>query len=348
MIRSRTALFCALLFPAAAIAGTPAGPAAPSDAVLRTLTLGGQGGWDDLSVDTERHRLYLSRSDRVVVVDTASGKIAGEVPGTAGVHGIALVPALHAGFASDGKADAVTAFDTETLKPLGDIKVTGSNPDAILYDPATQRVFAFNGHSSNATVIDPAKRSVVGTIALDGKPEFARADGHGSVYVNIEDKGEVVRIDAAAMKVTATWSLPGCEEPSGLAIDAVHRRLFSACDNGKMAVTDADSGQHVADVAIGAGPDGAAFDAERGLVFVPNGRDGTLTVVREDDADHYRVAATVPTRKSARTIVLDESAHRLYLPAADFDPLPANSPPHTRPPMKAESFVVLEVGEPHP
>ncbi|HEY2344963.1 MAG TPA: YncE family protein [Xanthomonadaceae bacterium] len=340
------ALLAALASTQAAFAADAA-PATPPAGDVRRLALGGAGGWDDLSVDAVAHRLYLSRSDRVMVVDTNTGQLVGEVPGTSGVHGIALVPSLHEGFASDGKADAVTAFDTNTLKPLGDIKVTGSNPDAILYDAASQRVFAFNGHSANATVIDPAKRTVVGTIALDGKPEFARADGHGQIYANIEDKAELVRIDAATMKVMATWPMPGCEEPSGLAIDDVHRRVFSACDNHKLVVTDADNGKHVADVAIGDGPDGAVFDAASSLVFVPNGHDGTLTVAHQDDADHYRVVATIPTQKSARTIVLDETAHRLYLPAADFDPLPSGSPPHARPPMKAGSFVVLEVGEPH-
>ncbi len=339
-----TALLGILLSSSSAIA-SDAAPTAPSDAVLRRFALGGTGGWDDLSVDAAQHRLYLSRSDRVMVVDTLSGKAVGELPNTSGVHGIALVPALHVGFSSNGKADTVTAFDLTTLKPLGDIKVTGSNPDAILYDQATQRVIVFNGRSSNATVIDPATRSVVGTIALDGRPEFARADGKGRLFVNIEEKGEVSVLDPKAATVVATWSLGGCEEPSGLALDNAHRRIFSVCQNGKMVVTDADTGKHVADVPIGAGPDGAAFDASRGLVYSPNGKDGTLTIVHEDDADHYRVVATVPTQKSARTMVLDESTHRAYLPAAEFDPLPANAPPHTRPPMKADTFTVLEVGE---
>jgi DNA-binding beta-propeller fold protein YncE len=341
---SHIALLGILLSSSTAIA-RDAAPAAPADVVLRRFALGGSGGWDDLSVDAAQHRLYLSRSDRVMVVDTITGKAVGEVPNTSGVHGIALVPALHVGFASNGKADTVTAFDLATLKPLGDIKVTGSNPDAILYDPATQRIIAFNGRSANATVIDAATRTVVGTIALDGKPEFARADGKGRVFVNIEDKGELSVIDPKAASVVATWKLVDCEEPSGLALDNAHRRLFSACQNFRMVVTDADSGKRIADVPIGAGPDGAAFDAARGLVFSPNGREGTLTIVHQDDADHYRVVATVPTQKSARTMVLEESTHRIYLPAAEFDPLPANAPPHTRPPMKPGTFIVLEIGE---
>ena len=336
------ALMCTLFSSSIAMA-YDAAPAAPADHVLQRIALGGTGGWDDLSVDSDAHRLYLSRSDRVMVVDTVTRKLAGEIPNTSGVHGIALVPALHVGFTSNGKADTVTAFDLRTLKPLGDIKVTGSNPDAILYDPYTRRVIVFNGKTSNATVIDAATRTVVGTIVLDGRPEFARADGRGHVFVNIEDKGEVSELDPKTTTVVATWSLGDCEEPSGLALDIAHRRLFSVCQNNKMVVTDADSGKHVADVPIGAGPDGAAFDAARGLVFSPNGKDGTLTVVHEDDADHYSVMATVPTQKSARTMVLDEATHLIYLPAAEFDPMPANAPPHTRAPMKPDTFTVLEV-----
>jgi DNA-binding beta-propeller fold protein YncE len=344
----RAALLIALISASTVVAhGTaPAGPAASTasaDADLQHFAIGGTGGWDDLSVDSESHRLYLSRHDRVTVLDTVSGKVVGEVPNTDGVHGIALVRALHLGFASDGKADAVTVFDLKTLKTLDTIKVTGKDPDAIVYDPASRRVIAFNGDSSNATLIDPATRKVVGTVALDGTPEFARSDEHGRVFVNIEDKGELTAIDPKAATVVATWPLPGCEDPSGLAFDAAHRRLFSACRNGKMAVTDADTGRHVADIAIGAGPDGAAFEPARGLVFSPNGKDGTLTIAHQDDRDHYRVVGTVHTQKSARTMVLDESTNRLYLPAAEFDALPANAPPHTRPPVKPDSFVVLAV-----
>jgi len=344
----RAALLIALFSTTTTVAhgsapATPGDAAAPADAIVRHFAIGGSDGWDDLTVDGAEHRLYLSRHDRVTVVDTLSGKVVGEVPNTDGVHGIALVPALHLGFASDGKADAVTVFDLKTLKTLDTIKVTGKDPDAIIYDTASRRVIAFNGDSANATLIDPATRKVVGTIALDGTPEFARSDEHGRVFVNIEDKGELAELDPKVAKVVATWPLPGCEEPSGLAFDAVHRRLFSACRNGKMVVTDADSGKHVADIAIGAGPDGAAFDAKRGLVFSPNGKDGTLTIAHQDDPDHYRVVGTVPTQKSARTIVLDESTNRLYLPAAEFDALPANAPPHTRPPMKPDSFIVLAV-----
>ncbi len=320
-------------------------PETPNDGVLQRFALGGAGGWDDLSVDSDAHRLYLSRSDRVMVVDTTSGKLVGEVAGMNGVHGIALVPDLHLGFASNGKADTVTVFDLATLKRLEDIKVTGKDPDAILFDVVSQRVIAFNGDSANATLIDPATRKVVGTIALDGTPEFAHVDGHGRVFVNIEDKGEIAVLDPNAATVVATWPLQGCEEPSGMALDPLNRRLFSVCRNGKMMVTDSETGKHIAEVPIGAGPDGAGFDRARRLVFSPNGKDGTLTIVHSDvDADHFTVVATVPTQKSARTMVLDETNHRVYLPAAEFEPLPANAPPHTRPTMKPGTFTVLEVG----
>jgi DNA-binding beta-propeller fold protein YncE len=307
--------------------------------------LGGPGGWDYLSMDSARHRLYVSRGDHVVVVDVVGGKSIGEIPNTPGVHGIALAPMLHEWFISDGKSDTVTVFDPDTLKTVGEIKLDASNPDAILYDAASQRVMTFNGNSENATLIDAATRTIVGNIALDGKPEFGVSDGHGRVFVNIENKGEISAIDPKAATVVATWSLGNCENPSGLAIDKAHRRLFSVCANGRMTVTDADSGRHVADVPIGAGPDAARFDAARGLAFSSNGRDGTLTVVHEDDPDHYRVLANEPTQKSARTMALDDTTHRIYLSAADFDPLPTNAPPRTRPPMKADSFAVLVVDE---
>jgi DNA-binding beta-propeller fold protein YncE len=341
MKRRQLAAVGALLAGFVATMAHGAAPVVTFRAEVTRSSLGGVGRWDDLSVDAENHRLYLSRSDFVMVVNTLTGDRVGQVPNTQGVHGIALVPEMHVGFTSNGKSDSVTEFDLVTLKPLSEIKVTGKNPDAIVYDPATRSVVTFNGNSANATVIDAATRKVAGSIALPGKPEFARADGHGRMFVNIEDRNEIASIDSRTRTVVAAWPLVGCEEPTGLALDDAHRRLFSVCQNGKMIVTDADSGTHVADVPIGAGPDGAAFDAVRSLVFSPNGRDGTLTVVREDDADHYTVVAIVPTRKSARTIALDEISHRLYMPAAEFEPLPANSPPHARPEMKPDSFMLL-------
>jgi DNA-binding beta-propeller fold protein YncE len=310
--------------------------------VVQRWQIGGEGGWDYLAVDPAANRLYVSRSDRVVVLDVSNGRQAGEVDGLSGVHGIAIANDLHRGFISNGRANTVTVFDPATLKTERTIEVKGENPDAILYDPYSKRVFTFNGHSHDASVIDAASGRLLGRIALPGKPEFAVSDGKGHVYDNIEDTGELVEIDPRAMKVTHTWKLKDCEEPTGLAMDVAHRRLFSVCQNDNMAVTDADSGRPVASVPIGDGPDGAAFDAQRQLVFSSNGGSGTLTVVHEDDADHYRVLANAPTQKSARTMALQPGGD-VYLSAARFGPRPAPSAdnPRARPPLVPGSFTVL-------
>jgi DNA-binding beta-propeller fold protein YncE len=318
--------------------------AAPSWHVSQRWQIGGEGGWDYLAYDAGR--VYISRSDRVVVLDADSGKQAGEVDGLSGVHGIALADDLHRGFISNGRANTVTVFDPATLKTERTIAVNGENPDAILYDPFSKRVFTFNGHSHDASVIDAASGKLLGKIALPGKPEFAVSDARGHVYDNIEDKGELVEIDPQAMKVTATWRLKNCEEPSGLAIDIAHHRLFSVCQNKTMAVTDADSGKAIASVPIGDGPDAAAFDPQRQLAFSSNGESGTLTVVHEDDPDHFTVVQNVPTQKSARTMALRPGGD-VFLSAAQFGPKPAPSAdnPHARPPLVPGSFTILVVGE---
>lgn len=311
--------------------------------VIDRLPLGGPGGWDYLSVDAAHRHLFVSRGDRVVVVDLARGKPVGTLADTAGVHGVAVADDLGQGFTSNGADASVTVFDLATLKPLGRITGTGQNPDAILYDLASHHVFTFNGRSASASVIDPAKRAVIATIALPGKPEFAQADGAGHVYVNIEDKAELVEFDTHRNVVLHTWSLAPCESPSGLALDNAHHRLFSVCDNRILAVTDANSGKQVATVAIGDGPDAAVFDPATDTVYSSNGRSGTITAVHEIDADHYAVAATIPTQKSARTMALDPQTHRLYLSAAT---------PGTKknargwPEMLPDSFTVLVVGQP--
>jgi len=341
-------LFCALaLLPLVSVASPP--PVMPASVELhiaQKLALGGTGGWDYPTVDGAHHRLYLSRSDRVLVVDTASGKAVGEIAHTDGVHGIALAPGHGVGFTSNGKANSVTVFDLHSLRTLAEVGIAGRGPDAILYDRVSDRVLTFNGKSKDVTVIDAGKRVPVATIALDGKPEFAVSDDKGRVFLNNEDKGEIVVLDPKQAKIVSTWSLGDCEEPSGLALDKKHRRLFSVCQNGVMVVLDADTGRSVARLPIGAGPDGVAFDASRGLAYSANGQDGTLTVVHEDDPTHFRVVATVPTQKSARTITLDDASHRVYLPAASFGPLPADAAPHTRLPMLADSFVVLVLEPP--
>lgn len=312
--------------------------------VLQRLSPGGDGGWDYPSVDAATHLLYLSRADHVSVVDTASGKEVASIGDTPGVHGIALAPELGRGYISSGKADTVKVFDLKSRAILATV-ATGAGPDAIVYEPATQRVFAFNGHGHSATVIDARTNAVVATIALGGKPEFARADGRGQVFVNIEDTAELAVLDAKAAALKARWPLPHCEEPSGLAFDAAHRRSFSTCGNKVLAVLDVDSGQSVAGVPIGSGVDGAEFDPATQNIYSANG-EGTLTVVHQQSADRYQVLQTLPTQRGARTIALDSASHRLYLPTAEFGPAPPPSAEqaHPRPQPLPGSFVVLVVG----
>lgn len=301
------------------------------------FSLGGGGSWDYTSIDPVTHRLYLSRADHVQVVDTATGKEVAIIPDTQGVHGIALAPALDRGYISCGKANAVKVFDLKTNAVLATI-ATGANPDSILFEPTTRRVFAFNGHGKSASVIDTQTNRVVATIALDGKPEFARADGQGGIFVNIEDKAELVAIDATKATVKATFKLPQCEGPSGLALDAKHRRSFSTCDK-MLAVLDIDSGKPVASLPIGDDTDAAEFDPATQTVFTANG-EGNLSIVRENDPDHYTVLPALATQSGARTLALDPATHRLYLPTARFGAAPAGNP-HARPVAIEGTFVVL-------
>jgi len=312
--------------------------------VLHRYVLGGDQGWDYLAVDGAARRVYVSHGDAVEVLDADSGKPVGRIDHLQGVHGIALAPAMHRGWISNGRSGEVTVFDTATLKVSATLKATGENPDAILYAPASERVFTFNGRSSNATAFDAHSGKVLATVALPGKPEFAVSDAAGHVWVNIEDRNELVELDPKAATVRATWSLAPCESPSGLALDAGHRRLFSVCDNQIMTVLDADSGHRVASVPIGKGPDAAAFDAARGLIYSSNGESGTLTVVHEDDPDHYRVIATAPTQTTARTAALDPHTGHLFLSAAQFGAHTEQGGAHHRPPVLPGSFSVLEVG----
>jgi YVTN family beta-propeller protein len=314
--------------------------------IQRQFEVGGSGGWDYLSIESSSGRLFVSRGDRVLVVNTLDGATVGTIGDTQGVHGIALAPDLGMGFTSNGHADTVTVFDLKTLMTTNTIGVNARNPDAILYDPASKQVYTFNGRSQDISVIDPLKGAVTSTLPAGGKPEFAVADGLGRIFFNIEDKSELGLIDSSATKVISKWLLPGCEEPTGLAIDIAHHRLFSVCANSVLVVTDANSGKSVARIPIGKGPDAAAFDAERGLVFSSNGLDGTLTVIHEDDPDHFSVLDTVSTQKSARTMVLDPRTHQIYLSAAQFVLPSAPSPvePHPRPTLVDGTFKILVVG----
>jgi YVTN family beta-propeller protein len=279
--------------------------------------LGGEGGWDYLAFDSAGKRLFISRATKVVVINAQDGSVAGEIPGTAGVHGIALAPDLGKGFTSNGRDNSVTVFDLKNLKVLSTIKIKGENPDAILYEPATKRVFTFNGKSKDATVIDAQKEGVVATIPLGAKPEFAAADGMGGVFVNIEDTSELASIDAAKAVLVKKWPLAPCEEPSGLSIDAKNRRLFSGCHNKTLAVVDADTGKVVATPPIGQGVDAVAFDPETSLVFTSNG-EGTLSVIHEDSPDAYSVVENAKTQKGARTMALDTAGHDVYLVTAEM------------------------------
>ena len=315
-------------------------------AIERQFALPGTGGWDYLAVDPTANRLFISRSDRVLVTDTQGGTLIATIPDTQGVHGIAFAPDLGKGFTSNGRADTVTVFELSTLKATGTIEVGGHNPDAIVYDKASRQLFTFNGRSQDVSVIDPAKATIIARIPVGGKPEFAATDGAGRIFFNIEDKSQLGVIDSSTNRLIATWSLNHCEEPTGLAFDVEHRRLFSVCANSVMVVTDANSGKQIAEVPIGKGPDAAAFDAERGLVFSSNGEDGTLTVVHQDDPDHYSVLGNVITQKSARTMALDARTHKVYLVAARFGatPAPTTETPHPRPSIVEGSFQVIVVG----
>jgi YVTN family beta-propeller protein len=330
-----------------AASAVAAGETAPAKmTVLEQWKLGGDGGWDYLTLDSSARRLFVSRATRVDVVATESGKIIGSIPGTNGVHGIALAEDLKRGYTSNGKADSITVFDLASLKIIQEVKIPAHNPDAILYEPVGKHIFTFNGKSKDVTVVDAAQLTVVATLPVPDKPEFAVDDGAGQIYVNIESEpGRMVVIDSRTLKVKATWDLPGCPSPSGLAIDKAAHRLFSVCDDKVMAITDAQTGKQVARMSIGEGPDAAAFDATRKLALSSNG-EGTLTVIKQDSADAYRVAGTVKTQRGARTMALDPASGRVYLATADFGPAPLATAeqPHPRPVPVPGSFTLLVVG----
>jgi len=319
--------------------------ARPEYRLTGRFPVGGDGGWDYLTVDAPARRVFVSRSTHVMVLDADSGRILGDIPATEGVHGIALAPELKRGFTSNGRSSTVTVFDLATLEVVSRVKVTGENPDAILFEPASKRVFTFNGRGRSSTALDAVSASVVGTIPLAGKPEFAAADGSGRVFVNIEDRNEVTVIDARALTVQAHWPLAPCEEPSGLAIDVRRQRLFVGCRNRLLVVMSAADGRIVSKLPIGEGNDAVAFDPEVGLVFASNG-DGTLTLARETTPDAYAVVQTVATKKGARTLAVDTKTHRAFLPAADFGPPPSPTAesPRPRPGPVAGSFEILVVG----
>jgi len=307
-----------------------------------TWKLGGTGGWDYLTLNHASTRLYIERMDRIMVVDTASGKVLAEVPEINGAHGVALAEDLGKGFATSGRSKDVVVFDLKTNKVEKRIP-TGDGPDATLYDSASHRVYTFNGHGKSTTVIDAKTDSPIATIDLGGKPEFAQTDEHGHVYVNVEDTGELAVIDnGSTPKLDHKYKLTGCEEPSGLALDVKNHLLFSGCGNKVMVVSDPKSGKVITHWAIGEGTDAASFDPGTRTAFA-SAWDGTITSAKETSAGKFSEPVTLTTKKGARTMALDPKSHKLYTVTADYGdtPEPTAENPHPRPAMLPDSFVVL-------
>jgi YVTN family beta-propeller protein len=309
--------------------------------LLAKRTLGGEGFWDYLAIDEAARRLYISRWSHVMVVDADTYRVLGDITGIHGVHGIAIAGEFGRGFITEDEANQVTIFDLKTLKKVGTVK-TGQSPDGIVYDPASKRVFAFNGGSGSATAIDVRTGTVAGNIELGGNPEFAAADGLGHIYNNLEDKSEVLQIDSKTLKILNRWPLAPGKSPSGMAIDSAHRRLFIGCHNKMMVVLDADTGKIVATPAIGEGVDANRFDQSTQLSFSSNG-DGTLTIVHEDSPAKFTIVANVRTQRGARTMELDAKTHRVYLVTAQLGRQPTT--PHTPPPMTPGTFTLLVYGQ---
>jgi YVTN family beta-propeller protein len=336
----------------AVLVGALASPCAPSAAkapafrIQRRIAIGGQGGWDLLAVDAPRHRLYLSHGTRVEVVDLDSNRVVDSLTNTPGVHGVAIVPELGCGFTSNGRDSSVTVFSLDSLTVRARISIPARNPDVILYDSFSGRVFTMNGGSASTTAIDAKTLAVVATVPLGGRPEFAVVDGAGRMYVNLEDSSAVVELDTRSLAPLARWPLAPGEEPTGLALDRAHHRLFSACANQKLIVLDATNGRHVTELPIGKGVDGAAFDQRRALIFTSNGADSSLSVFHEESPDRIVALETATTERGARTLALDEASGLLYLPTADFGPPPPPTPerPNPRPSIIPETFRVLVVG----
>ncbi len=311
--------------------------------VIDKWKIGGDGFWDYLTADPPAHRLYITHGTEVLALDTTTGKPVGAVTGLHGVHGVALDTAGKFGYISDGGANAVVVFDRATLATVATIPTGGQGPDGIVFEPVTQTVWAFEGRSKDAAVIDTATRKVLANIALPGKPEFPAADGKGTVFDNIEDKSEIVRLDAHTRAITATWPLTGCEGPSGLAMDTAGSRLFAVCDK-HMAVVDANTGKSLSTPAIGDGPDATRWDAAHNLAFASCG-EGVLSVV-DTSQSSYPTVETLPTERGARTMAYDAASDRIYLVTAEFGPRPAPTAenPRPRPAIVPGSFTVIVVG----
>ncbi|MBA3962187.1 MAG: YncE family protein [Chthoniobacterales bacterium] len=330
-------LLCSLL---TATAGT-----ATEYVKLNEIAIGGEGGWDILTIDSAAHRLYLSHSTQVEVIDLEKGVVAGQIADTPGVHAFIAVPELGRGFSSNGREAKAGVVDLKTLKTISKID-TGEGPDAMAYDAKRGELYVFNHKGNSATVIDAKAAKVVTTISLGGGPEFGVADeAAGRIYCNIEDKSEIVAIDAVKHEVVARWPLAPGEGPSGIALDATHHRLFSTCDNKLMTMLDSESGKVVATVPIGSGPDGCAFDDKSQLAFASCG-EGRTTIAKEEAPDKLAVVQSLKTERGARTMALDPDTHRIYLPTAQFEPAPTPAPgaPRVRPAIVPKTFKLLVYG----
>jgi YVTN family beta-propeller protein len=303
------------------------------------IPIGGEGGWDYLSVDSAAHRLYVSHATHVVAIDTQTNKVVGDVPDTPGVHGFIAVPELAKGFTSNGRGNNVSVVDLKTLKLIQKID-TGENPDWIFYEPSKKEVYTMNGRGKSASVIDTTTGKVVATIPLEGKPETAQADSKaGKIYVNMEDLNSIKVIDIATHKVAATWPAAPCEAATGLAFDVATHRLFLGCDNKLLVMMDSTNGKVVYSVPVGEGVDSTWFDPQTKLVFTSNGGAGTVTVAREDSASVLKVVQTLKTVRGARTMALDPATHTIYLAATDYEPQAPGS--KDRPKAVAGTFRVL-------
>ena len=309
--------------------------------ITHTYTLGGDGRWDYIVPDPSNHRLFIARQNRVMVVDEDSGKLLGEITGIHGAHGTALADATGHGFATSGNDQAVVMFDLKTFKVLGRIPAA-EDADAIIYDSASGRVFTFSGDAHSSTVIDPRAGTLITNIPLGGKPEYGASAGDGKVYANLTDTSEVVEIDAKTATVARRWSTAPCQRPVAMAIDTAHHRLFSGCRSGVMAVSDYQAGKVVATLPIGAGVDGAGFDADSGNAFASNA-DGTLTVIHQDAPDRYHVIENIKTPEGARNMGLDPANHRVFIVSAKFGPAPAGTAGRRRAPVLPGSFTLMVI-----
>ena len=344
LFRVRLASLFALTSIVALIPFGTAASAAPVYHLVQKVVLGGAGGWDYFAVDPDTGHVFIPRGSHIMVLDSA-GKLVADVPNAHDVHAIAFAPDLKQAFLS-GEHDA-EILDTTTLKIVRDVQIPGRDPDAILYDAASKRVFTFNGRGGNdATAIDAQTGKLLGSVPLGGKPEFARGDGSGNIYVNVEDKNQIVGFDAKTLKILNTWSIAPCEEPSGMAIDMVHKRLFAGCHNQLMAVVDYTNGKVVATIPIGKGVDANRFDPGTGLAFASCG-DGTITVAHQDSPDKYTVVQTIATERGARTMALDTKNHNIYTVTAAFGPPPpaTKKNPHPYPSVISKTFTLLIFGQ---